>query len=140
MLRRFSYFARGTPCPASLVLAWFLTVLCRIFRCRGPKKFVNNLWLSVFTRYSFRNPLWLPFRRIKEKAPYKMNQDGYCYPFSIQFRTVLGGFSVLTDPAPLARLEIVLFSIQLDIARFIRSSRESAIQFLSSEVGKIQHT
>ena len=36
-----------------------------------------------------------------------MNQDGYCYPFSIQFRTVLGGFSVLTDPAPLARLEIV---------------------------------
>lgn len=47
------------------------------------------------------------FRRIKEKAPYKMNQDGYCYPFSIQFRTVLGGFSVLTDPAPLARLEIV---------------------------------
>jgi hypothetical protein len=36
-----------------------------------------------------------------------MNQDGYCYPFSIQFHTVLGGFSVLTDPAPLARLEIV---------------------------------
>ena len=101
------YFVYGTPCPAPPALAWFPTVLCRIFRCRGPKKFVNNLWLSVFTRYSFRNPLWLPFRRIKEKAPYKMNQDGYCYPFSIQFRTVLGGFSVLTDPAPLARLEIV---------------------------------
>ena len=42
-----------------------------------------------------------------------MNQDGYCYPFSIQFRTVLGGFSVLTDPAPLARLEIHKYYIQL---------------------------
>ena len=118
---RFSYFARGTPCPSSLAPALFLTFLCRIFRCRDPKKFVNNLWLSVFTRYSFRNPLWLPFRRIKEKAPYKMNQDGYCYPFSIQFRTVLGGFSVLTDPAPLARLEIV-FSIQFFIGNSSYSS------------------
>ena len=40
---RFSYFARGTPCPSSLAPALFLTFLCRIFRCRGPKKYINNL-------------------------------------------------------------------------------------------------
>ena len=36
-----------------------------------------------------------------------MNQDEYCYPFSIQFRTAFGSFSALTDPALLAQLKIV---------------------------------
>ncbi len=53
------------------------------------------------------------FCRENKKAPYKMNRDnGYGYPVSIQFRTVLGGFSVLTEPAPLARFEIVVYIIQ----------------------------
>ena len=49
-----------------------------------------------------------------------MNQDGYCYSFSIQFRTVLGGFSVLTDPAPLARLEIVFQYSVFNLSRRFR--------------------
>ena len=47
MCIRFSYFAHWTPCPAPLAHALFLTVLCRLFRCRGPKKFVNNLLQST---------------------------------------------------------------------------------------------
>ena len=42
----------------------------------------------------------------KEKAPYKIELRQQIV--LTRFRTVLGGFSVLTDPAPLARLEIGL--------------------------------
>ena len=66
----------------------------------------------------------------KEKAPYKMNRDiGYCYPVSIQFRTVLGGFSVLADPAPLARLEIYLHYSVFNLSRQLPAFDIQIIQY-----------
>lgn len=73
-----------------------------------------------------KNIFYRFFRR-KGKAPYKTNQEGYCYPISIQFRTVLGGFSVLTDPAPLARLETVFYSV-FNLPRQLSTFNKEIIQ------------
>ena len=51
------------------------------------------------------------FCRIKEKAPHKIELRQRIV--LTRFRTALGGFSVLTDPAPLARLEMVNLGIRL---------------------------
>ena len=99
------------PCATLSQRAVPATVFLRLFAVSPAVerysvfKVLRNTVLREF-------PYQIRFCRRKEKAPYKTNQDGYCYPISIQFRTVLGGFSVLTEPAPLARFEIVVYIIQ----------------------------
>ena len=69
-----------------------------------PSIYVQGGWNSK-KRHLLKNIFLIPLLRRKEKAPYKI-EPGQQRVLT-RFRTALGRFSVLTDPALLARLEIV---------------------------------
>ena len=80
---------RGTRCPSLFCWVTFFD-----FSHQGSQ--TVNLFCP--------GPLVIDWK--KRKSTVQNEPRGYGYPVSIRFRTVLGGFSVFADPAPLARLEI----------------------------------
>ena len=99
----FGFQGAGTRCPSLFCWASFSG-----FRTRVYKQFVIN------------GPAFGGGTGYKRKSTVQNESRGYDYPVSIRFRTVLGGFSVFADPAPLARLEIVfaVFDYQAAVRSF----------------------
>ena len=68
--------------------------------------FFSGFRTRVYKQFVINGPAFDGRTGYKRKSTVQNEPSGHSYPFSVQFRTVLGGFSVFADPAPLARLEI----------------------------------